>query len=65
MYQLLINGRKKLGIKKLKNPKAFIKHLQAYDDVYENLENFIPTNERKVLIAFDDMIAGMESNKNF
>ena len=65
MYQLLINGREKLGIKKLKNPKAFIKHLQAYDDVYENLENFIPTNERKVLIAFDDMIAGMESNKNF
>ena len=65
MYQLLINGREKLGIKKLKSPKAFIKHLQAYDDVYENLENFIPTNERKVLIAFDDMIAGMESNKNF
>ena len=65
MYQLLINGREKLGIKKLKNPKAFIKHLQAYDDVYENLENFIPTIERKVLIAFDDMIAGMESNKNF
>ena len=65
MYQLLINGREKLGIKKLKNPKAFIKHLQAYDDVYENLENFIPTNERKVLIAFDDMIAGMESNKKF
>ena len=65
MYQLLINGREKLGTKKLKNPKAFIKHLQACDDVYENLENFNPTNERKVLIAFDDMIAGMESNKNF
>ena len=65
MYQLLINGREKLGTKKLKNPNTFIKHLQACDDVYENLENFNPTNERKVLIAFDDMIAGMESNKNF
>ena len=65
MYQLLINEREKLGTKKLKNPKAFIKHLQTCDDVYENLENFNPANERKVLIAFDDMIAGMESNKNF
>ena len=27
-YQLLINGRKKVGIKKLKNPEALIIHKQ-------------------------------------
>ena len=36
-YQLLINGMEKVGIKKCKNPKAFIDYSQAIDDVYENL----------------------------
>ena len=42
------------------------KHLlisQTIDDVYQNLDNYNPTNRRKVLIVFDDMAAGMESNK--
>ena len=34
-YPLLINGRKKVGITKLKNPKAFIAYLQIIHDVYE------------------------------
>ena len=62
-YQLLINGRGKVGIKTLKNPKAFIKYSQTNDDVYENLEDYNPTKKRRVLIVFDDMIADMESNK--
>ena len=63
-YQLLINGRGKIGIKKLKNPKAFSDHhSQIIDDVYENLEDYNLTENRKVLILFDDMIAYMESNK--
>ena len=33
-YQLLINGREKVGIKRLKNPKAFIDYSQTIDDVY-------------------------------
>ena len=33
-YQLLINGREKVEIKKLKNPKAFIDYPQKMDDVY-------------------------------
>ena len=37
-YQLLINKREKVGIKKFKNPKAFINYSQTIDDVYENLE---------------------------
>ena len=35
---LLIHGREKVDIKKLKNPKAFIDYSQAIDDIYENLE---------------------------
>ena len=36
-YQLLINGREKVGIKTLKNPKAFIDYSQTIEDVYKNL----------------------------
>ena len=62
-YQLLINGREKVGIKKLKNPKTFIDYLQTIDEVYENLEDCNPTKTRQLLIVFDDMIPDMESNK--
>ena len=31
-------------------------------DVYKNIEDYNPTNERKVLIIFDDMIADMINN---
>ena len=63
-YQLLINGREKVGIENLKNPKAFIDYSQTIDDVYENLEDYNPTKKRRVLIVFDDMIADMESIKS-
>ena len=63
-YQLLINRREKEGIKKLKDPKAFIGYSQTIDDVYENLEDYNPTKKRRVLIVFDDMIADIKSNKN-
>ena len=35
-YQLLINNREKVGIKKLKSPKAFIDYSLTINDVYEN-----------------------------
>ena len=62
-YQLLINGREKIRIKILKNPKVFIVYSQTFEDVYENLEGYNPTEKEKVLIVFDDMIADMEANK--
>ena len=62
-YQLLINDREKVGTEKLKNPKAFIDYPQTIDNVYENLKDYNPTKKRKVLIAFDDMIADIEANK--
>ena len=42
-YQLLINGREKVAIKNILNPKAFIDYSRTFDDVYENLENYNPT----------------------
>ena len=39
-----------------KNPKAFTDYSQTIDDVYENLKDYNPRKERKVLIEFDDMI---------
>ena len=60
---MLINGREKVGIKNLEKPKAFFDYSQAIGDVYEKLENYNPAKKRRVLIVFDDMIAGMESNK--
>ena len=62
-YQLPINGREKVAIKTLKNPKASIDYSQTIDDVYENLEDYNPTKKRRVLIVFDDIIADMESNQ--
>ena len=62
-YQLLINGRKKVGIKTIKNPKAFIDYSQTTDAVYENLENYKPTNKMRIFKVFDDTIADMKSNK--
>ena len=61
-YQLLINGREKVGIENLKNPKAFADYSQTLDDVYEKLEDYNPRKKR-ALIVFHDMIADMESNK--
>ena len=60
---MLINGREKVETKKLRNSKAFINYSQTIDDVYENLEDYNPTEKRRVLIVFDDMIADIESNK--
>ena len=62
-YQLLINGREKVGIENLKNPKAFIDFSPKNNDVYENLEDYNPTKKMRVLILFDDLIADMGSNK--
>ena len=62
-YQLLINGRKKVGVKTLKNPKVFIDYSQTIDDFYGNLEDYNPTKKRRALIVFGEMIADMESNK--
>ena len=62
-YQLPINGREKVEIKKLKHLKAFIDYSPPIDDVYEKLEDYYSTNKRRVLTVFDDLIGDIESNK--
>ena len=59
-YQLPINGREKVEIKKLKYPKAFIDYSPPID---EKLEDYYSTNKRRVLTVFDDLIGDIESNK--
>ena len=39
-YQLLINGRQKVGIGLLKNPKVSLIINKQFIDVYENLEDY-------------------------
>ena len=33
------------------------------DDIYENINEYNPSKERKILIVFDDMISDTVSNK--
>ena len=60
---MFINGGEKVGIENFKNQKTFIDYSRISDDVYENLEDYIPTKKKRVLIMFDDMIEDIVSNK--
>ena len=64
-YQFLIKKREDVGIKYLNDPKAFIEYSAYMDDVYNNIDDFNPTRKRKILIVFDDMIAGIMTKKKF
>ena len=39
---ILINGREKVGTRKIKNPKAFIEYSETIDDAYDTLEDYNP-----------------------
>ena len=62
-YQYLINKREKVGLKHCDDPKAFIEYSNDMQDVYENIEEHNLRKKRKILIAFDDMIADMINKK--
>ena len=36
-----------------------------YDKYYDYINDYNPNRSRKILIVFDDMIADMNTNKNF
>ena len=44
-YQLLINGKEKVGIEHLKSSKPFIDYSQTIDDNYEHLEDYNRTKK--------------------
>ena len=47
----------------MNDSKAFIEHSNDMNDIYKNIEEYNPNKKRKILIAFDDTIADMLSNK--
>ena len=59
----MISKHEGVGIKHYKDSKAFIEYTNDLADIYENLEEFNLNNDRQILIAFDDLIADMLSNK--
>ena len=52
-------------MKNLDDPSAFIEHSNTIDDVYNNIGDYNQKRKRKILIAFDDMIADVMTNKKF
>ena len=44
--------------------KECIDYLQAFDDVYENLEDYNLTKKRRVSMVLHDMIRDMEVHKS-
>ena len=62
-YQILINKKESTILKHFNDFKAFIEYLNDMQEVYENIEEYNTDKERKILIAFDNAIAGMINNK--
>ena len=62
-YQYLINKREEIGINHFNDSKAFIDYSNDINDVYENIDDYNPDKENKILIVFDDMISDMIHNK--
>ena len=64
-YEFLIKKPENAGIKYFNDPNAFIECLNTMDDIYENNDDYNPNRQRKKIIAFDDMIADIMSDKIF
>ena len=64
-YEFLIKKCINAGIKHLNDPNAFIECSNSMDNVYENIDEYNRNRKRKILIVFDDMIAGTMSDKKF
>ena len=61
----LIKKREDVVIKHVDNLNTFIECWSTMDDVYENIHDNNPSRKKKILIAFDDMIADVMTSKNF
>ena len=64
-YEFLINNCKNAGIKNYNDPNAFIEYSNTVDDVFSNIDDYNQRGKRRILIAFDDMIADIMTNKKF
>ena len=64
-YQYLIKKRKKVGLDHFNDSEASIEYSNDMQDLYKKIEGYNLGQKRKVLIAFDDMMADMVNNKKF
>ena len=62
-YEFWIKKREDARIKHFNDPNAFIQCSNTMDGVYENIDDYNPS--RKILIAFDDIIPDIMTNKKF
>ena len=62
-YLYLIKKRENIGLKNLKDSKAFIENSNNMQDVYKNIEEYNPSRKCNVSIISNDTIADMISNK--
>ena len=62
--EYLIKKRENAGMKHFNDPNAFIEGSNTMDDVI-NIDDYNLSRKRKILIAFDDMIADLMTNKKF
>ena len=47
------------GLKQLNDFKFIIEYSNDMDDIYKKIEQYNSNKKRKILIVFDDMIAGV------
>ena len=64
-YEFLTKNCEDAGIKHFNDPNAFIECSNTMDDDYENIDEYKPNRKTKILIAFDDMIADIMTNKKY
>ena len=62
-YQYLINKREGVGINHFNDPKAFIEYSNDMRNFNENIDDYNPNKENKILLVFDDMIADVIQNE--
>ena len=62
-YQLLIKKHKDAGVIYSNDLKEFIEYSNT-GYVYDNIDDYSPKRNRKILIAFGDIVTDMTSNRN-
>ena len=62
-YQFLINKRESIDLKHFNDSNAFVQYSNSMVDIHKKIEDCNPNKRRKILTAFDDLIADMLTNK--
>ena len=64
-YEFLIKKWEDVGTNYFNDPSAFIECSNTVDHVYENIDEYNPNRQRKILTVFDEMISDIMTNKIF